>query len=55
MERIALLIPDFEVGGMPTVASNLLYGLRGKFDIDLIFLKKISLFVFQLTGIQFMN
>lgn len=50
MERIALLIPDFEVGGMPTVASNLLYGLRGKFDIDLIFLKKNKLVRFPTYG-----
>lgn len=39
MKKIALLLPDFEEGGMPVVASHLLDGLSKTFEVDLIFIK----------------
>lgn len=39
MKNIALLLPDFDEGGMPVVASNLIKELRKYVNIDLIFIK----------------
>ena len=39
MDKIALLLPDFEEGGMPAVASNLLSSLRDYYNVDIILIK----------------
>lgn len=39
MDKIAILLPDFEEGGMPVVASNLLSGLSKEYLVDIILIK----------------
>lgn len=36
MKKVGIMIPDFEVGGMPVVASRLLKFLKAKYDLTLI-------------------
>lgn len=55
MKKIGLLLPDFEVGGMPVVASMLIRYLKNYYDVTLILINSDAKIVHSTYGVRILR